>query len=727
LEKFADDYLSRGWSVIPVQHKGKQPTLKDWTQSQITLDTLDKHFKAEPRNIGICLGEASGGLVDVDLDWPEAASLAQYILPSTGAVFGRPGSPASHRLYICQGIDRRESYRDPTKSAGKGMIVEIRTDRCQTVVPPSVHETGEDIEWETADVAPATVEPEQLRRAIARLAAVSLLARYWPAGSRQDATLPLAGALLRGGMPEDEAREFIKRVAEAAGDDEVDKRVGAVDDTARNLKANEPVTGLPRLVDFFGQPVVDCIADWLGLGGDTHDVISDLNENHAMVLVGGQASILKEKISPEGRPEIEMISPSAFKTYYCNKMVSVDDKTISIANHWITHRDRRSYEGLVFMPGATPQNYYNLWRGFAVEPRRGGCNRYLDHVWANICRGDDDLYEWVLGWMAEIVQQPTHKSGSALAIRGLQGTGKTKFAEVFGSLFGSHYVVASDPRYITGRFNSHLSTCLLLHAEEAFWAGDHRAEGKLKDLVTGDHHFIEHKGKEPIRVPNHVRLLVTGNPDWVVPAALEERRFAVLTIGTARMQDADYFAGIDKEMENGGRSALLHHLLNEVDLSSVNLRKIPATAALFEQKVASMTPEQKWVLDLLMCGQLPGDYEGTGATPYPLLVDHYVDHAKQQGVPRRATETQLAHALEPLLPPFQRAKRSYKKMVRWDQDGDPVHRKLRGTVYELPPLSSCRQHFETIAKSPIDWSASGKPAGDDDASGNDPGWLPWED
>ena len=54
---FADDYLSRGWSVIPVQHKGKRPTLKDWTQSQITLDTLDKHFKAEPRNIGICLGD----------------------------------------------------------------------------------------------------------------------------------------------------------------------------------------------------------------------------------------------------------------------------------------------------------------------------------------------------------------------------------------------------------------------------------------------------------------------------------------------------------------------------------------------------------------------------------------------------------------------------------------------------------------------------------------------
>jgi hypothetical protein len=33
--------------------------------------------------------------------------------------------------------------------------------------------------------------------------------------------------------------------------------------------------------------------------------------------------------------------------------------------------------------------------------------------------------------------------------------------------------------------------------------------------VTGHHHFIEHKGKEPIRVSNYVRLLGTGKPDWL--------------------------------------------------------------------------------------------------------------------------------------------------------------------------------------------------------------------
>ena len=138
-----------------------------------------------------------------------------------------------------------------------------------------------------------------------------------------------------------------------------------------------------------------------------------------------------------------------------------------------------------------------------------------------------------------------------------------------------------------------------------FWAGDHAAEGKLKDLITGEHHFIEYKGKEPIRVRNYVRLFVTGNPDWLVPAGIEERRFAALDMGEARMQDTEYFAAIDAEMDNGGREALLEHLLR-FDLSTVNLREIPKTAALLEQKMSSLSPEQGWWLDTLCAASCRG-------------------------------------------------------------------------------------------------------------------------
>jgi hypothetical protein len=219
----------------------------------------------------------------------------------------------------------------------------------------------------------------------------------------------------------------------------------------------------------------------------------------------------------------------------------------------------------------------------------------------------------VEAWLADIAQRPASKCGTSLAVRGEPGTGKTKIGEYLQSVFGAaHFIKVADPRYVTGRFNSHLASCLILHADEGFWAGDRAAEGKLKDLITGADHWLEYKGKEAFRVDNYVRLLVTGNPDWVVPAALGERRFAVTEIGTGHQEDHDYFAAIDDEMRNGGSEALLYHLLYEVDCKAVNLRKIPETAALFEQKVASMTPEQAWWLGILMRGVLPGDYEGTG-------------------------------------------------------------------------------------------------------------------
>ena len=149
-----------------------------------------------------------------------------------------------------------------------------------------------------------------------------------------------------------------------------------------------------------------------------------------------------------------------------------------------------------------------------------------------------------------------------------------------------------------------MASLLVLHADEAFWAGDKASVGTLRDLVSGDHHMLEYKGVDPIRIKNYIRLFVTGNPDWMVPAGFKERRWAVFDMGEDHMQDHAYFAAIDHEMDNGGREALLHYLLN-FDLSQVNLRAIPKTAALLDQQIESMTPEQAWWLDTLMKGALP--------------------------------------------------------------------------------------------------------------------------
>ena len=66
----AGHYVSRGWSVIPVPHRSKNPGFRGWERLRISADTIDKHFNGRLQNVGVLLGEPSDWLIDVDLDHP---------------------------------------------------------------------------------------------------------------------------------------------------------------------------------------------------------------------------------------------------------------------------------------------------------------------------------------------------------------------------------------------------------------------------------------------------------------------------------------------------------------------------------------------------------------------------------------------------------------------------------------------------------------------------------
>lgn len=69
------------------------------------------------------------------------------------------------------------------------------------------------------------------------------------------------------------------------------------------------------------------------------------------------------------------------------------------------------------------------------------------------------------------------------------------------------------------------------------------------------------------------------------------------------------------------------------DLSKVNLREIPKTTALLEQKVASQDDKQGWWLDFLHRGDLPtrGDGEHLWQCETDNIVKSYLEHAKERG------------------------------------------------------------------------------------------------
>ncbi|MDP8246439.1 MAG: DUF5906 domain-containing protein [Candidatus Hinthialibacter antarcticus] len=436
---------------------------------------------------------------------------------------------------------------------------------------------------------------------------------------------------------------------------------------------------------------------------EINDLIEKYNEEYAVSFYGSRCVIIREVKDGKSIAMVpEFLRKQDLIDHQANKKIKIKPakktKTVSLAKYWFEHRDRRTYDKVVFDPENSNPCHYNLWKGFAVEPVEGTCEKYLNHIRNIICNRNDELYQYVLAWMAHAVQYPAQRPETALVLQGGQGTGKGFFVNAFGSLFGVHYKQVSQSKHLVGNFNSHLANTLVLFADEAFWAGDKQGENTLKALITEPEIAIEPKGRDVFTTPNRLRIIMASNEDWVVPANIDDRRFVVLQVSEERKQDNGYFAELKMELDDGGSEAFLHFLLT-YDISNFNLRSIPKTDALLEQKIQSLEAVDRFVYDRLMEGQWLDTHDGwNNEIAKHDLYQAYCEASSIAGVRRRNWEGQFAKEISKIIP----AVRDTRKTV-YNTDGFG-NQKQRVVYYVFPDLSVCRQSFEQYIGSTIQWS-----------------------
>ena len=417
--------------------------------------------------------------------------------------------------------------------------------------------------------------------------------------------------------------------------------------------------------------------------------VAILSETYAICIVGGRTAVVVEE-----RGSYALWTKPAFVDFLANQTVWRGEKKVPLSKCFLEHDDTRRFRDITFAPGGAPKGVYNIWRGFSVEPSPGNWGRFRDHLLNNVCGGDDDHFDWVMGWFAHIVQHPGEKIGTSLVLGGESGVGKTIVGEIIGSLFRPHYLLIDHPRLATGNFNAHAASLLMLHADEAFFAGDRAAVGRLRSLVTAKELPIEHKGRDVVKVRSCVRLLVTSEQAWIVPAGRGERRFAVLKVGSHRRGDTTYFGAMLAEMNSGGREALMYDLVN-FDLDDVDLRAIPKTAALLDQKVAGLEPHVAFWQDCLERGTvLDGSGEWEGEVLCKRLYNEYLEFAKELGARFRLTPEQLGKALRQMCPALARGRRRGGRELSW--------------VYVLPDLGTARQGFDAYVSQALEWGGNGE-------------------
>lgn len=229
--------------------------------------------------------------------------------------------------------------------------------------------------------------------------------------------------------------------------------------------------------------------------------------------------------------------------------------------------------------GSDPKIICNLWGGWPTTAKQGGCACLLELL-QYLCSNEehsDDVYKWVLNWLAYPIQNPGAKMRTALIFHGPQGTGKNLFFESIMAIYGEYGRIV-DQAAIEDKFNDWASKKLFLIADEVVARTElYHVKNKLKSFVTGEWIRINPKNVSAHDERNHVNLVFLSNEAQPLALENDDRRYTV--VHTPEKLPQKFYEQIRDEIKAGGVAALHHYLLN-IDLTGFDEHsKPPETAA----------------------------------------------------------------------------------------------------------------------------------------------------
>ncbi len=233
-------------------------------------------------------------------------------------------------------------------------------------------------------------------------------------------------------------------------------------------------------------------------------VVQTMNKTYSFVSHGGNNFVVRWQRSADfDRDEMIRMKPREFEVLENSKRVTIytamGPKDVGLGSFWLTHPQRETYPyGFDLNPKGSEPGYYNMWRGYSVEPAPGDWSLMQQHIFDVIASGVSEHYEYIMNWLAYAFQNPCTVPKVAIVLRGKKGTGKGIFASEVTGVWGSHGSQVTHAKHVTGNFNSHLAQTIMLFADEALFAGDKANGGVLKALISEETITIESRSQRRV-------------------------------------------------------------------------------------------------------------------------------------------------------------------------------------------------------------------------------------
>jgi len=265
-----------------------------------------------------------------------------------------------------------------------------------------------------------------------------------------------------------------------------------------------------------------------------------------------------------------------------------------------------TYDKGVFIPSSNLDSYtpgeINTFTGFKAQLMPSIeidlTERIRKHVLEVISDNNKVFYDYLMGWMAHIIQHPDVKTTVVPVICGAQGAGKSSFFEFFANeVIGSVYSDIVNINILTSQFNAVLDKKIFLFFDEVpMGFGCNNVAGTaINAFVTGCKLPIHKKGVDLSVEKSYHNIAMVSNSEVLVKWG---RRFFGTVVNPKYANDENYHSLLRKDMANPKVArSFYQYLLNwNKPWSPKNL---PETEYSVEQKIKSLSWERRFIVSLL--------------------------------------------------------------------------------------------------------------------------------
>ena len=222
---------------------------------------------------------------------------------------------------------------------------------------------------------------------------------------------------------------------------------------------------------------------------------------------------------------------------------------------------------------------------------------FLNHVHDVIANKNEEVYKYILVWIASILQKPNFKAGTALVILGNQGTGKNVFTNVICKLmarYANENITSIES--VVGKFNAVLENkkLLVLNELQSIDCNKYLNSDALKSIITDKMVNINQKNEPERLTENVANFIMVSNNNVPIKIESTDRRYMVTKTSDAHRGDFDYFDKLCDSFTPEFYENLFTFFMM-LDTRNYNLRKIPTTESKETIKEASMSSYELFV------------------------------------------------------------------------------------------------------------------------------------